>query len=141
MADIKQGRKRKDCPICGGKMWQYSKKCLRCLRGNFRRNAILDMAPRFYSYVKRSGANRCWKWVGTKMKNGYGVFGVGGHKQTTILAHRMALALSGTFVPINKCVCHSCDSRDCVNPAHLWLGSYKENLSDMENKGRGWWQK
>jgi len=32
---------------------------------------------------------------------------------------------------------HKCDNRKCVNPSHLKVGTQKENLQDMSNKGRG----
>jgi DNA invertase Pin-like site-specific DNA recombinase len=33
-------------------------------------------------------------------------------------------------------VLHSCDVTNCVNPAHLRLGTAKENTKDMVDRGR-----
>jgi hypothetical protein len=40
-------------------------------------------------------------------------------------------------VPAGSLVLHRCDVRNCVNPDHLFLGTYKDNMDDMYSKGRG----
>ena len=32
-------------------------------------------------------------------------------------------------------VCHTCDNKLCVNPEHLYLGTYKDNLTDAYVRG------
>jgi HNH endonuclease len=80
---------------------------------------------RFWAKVDASGD--CWEWTAARMKNGYGVFNVGGTAGTA-LAHRFAYALLVGCVDAALQLDHLCRNRTCVNPDHLEPVSQRTNL-------------
>lgn len=56
-------------------------------------------------------------------------------------AHRLAWEEAYGSIPAGMSVLHTCDVRNCVNPEHLFLGTYKDNAQDMVKKGRHWNQR
>ena len=74
----------------------------------------------------------CWLWTGPS-SDGYGDFRIGGKR---ILAHRLSYELHIGPIPDGMFVCHKCDVRCCINPAHLFAGTSGDNALDMYAKGR-----
>jgi hypothetical protein len=102
----------------------------------------LSRIKQFVSFIDERGWDDCWPWLGELDSDGYGVF------QSTCFrsmkAHRIALEIHlnqnlpspGRDLKGSNLVLHSCDSRSCCNPKHLFLGSQADNIADRDKKGR-----
>jgi hypothetical protein len=88
----------------------------------------------FWSRVRVGEPDECWPWLGcTRGKTGYGAVGSKGKVRST---HRVAYELVNGPIPPGLLVRHRCDNRICCNPAHLELGTHKQNHTDMVERGR-----
>lgn len=79
------------------------------------------------------GMTDCWHWRGAQNKFGYGRMTYEGRLQ---VAHRLAYRTFVGEIPDGLYVLHKCDNPACINPEHLWLGTYSDNMRDCWAKGR-----
>lgn len=91
--------------------------------------------PNFWDNVDKRGADECWEWQAARKGPGYGTF-----RKTKggppFNAHRVAYELANGPIPPGLHVCHRCDNPPCVNPAHLFVGTARDNVRDRVAKGR-----
>lgn len=97
----------------------------------------LTAEQRFWSKVQVAGPDECWLWTGAKNR-GHGCINFDGRSQGT---HRVSWQIHFGPIPVgdrrhDTCICHHCDVRACVNPAHLFLGTQRDNILDRDAKGR-----
>ncbi len=91
------------------------------------------LEERFWSKVEKTPT--CWLWKGAHKigKDAYGFIHFNGKLIST---HRASWQMVNGPIPENMCILHSCDNPPCVNPAHLRIGTRRENSMDMVNRNR-----
>lgn len=86
----------------------------------------------FFSHFTPGRMDECWIWQGSK-RGQYGCGRLHNRKQG---AHCVAYQLFVGEIPDGLEVMHQCDVPLCVNPAHLKLGTHRENIQDAAKKKR-----
>lgn len=82
---------------------------------------------------KISVGDDCWVWKGGLHKDGYGHLSYCGKYW---LSHRLSYQTFVGKIPSGMNILHKCDNPPCCNPKHLFVGTQKDNVHDMEKKGR-----
>jgi hypothetical protein len=105
-------------------------------RANGTDHLARPLRERFLEKISPEPNTGCWLWTGTVLPFGHGLIGRGGRGTGMARAHRVAWELFRGPIPTGLQVCHRCDVPCCVNPDHLFLGTQRDNITDMINKGR-----
>lgn len=99
----------------------------------------LTLTERFWLKVDRSNPDGCWLWIAAVDGKGYGLLAekTPGSKRVRVhKAHRYSWELVHGPIFGGLFVLHRCDTPECVNPDHLFLGTHADNMRDMVAKGR-----
>ncbi len=98
---------------------------------------------RFWEKVAESD-NGCWIWLGSRVRNCRGKFWDG---TKIVQSHIYAWKEAYGEIPNGIFVLHSCDTDLCVNPDHLFLGTYddiygtdQERFWSRVKKSDGCWE-
>jgi hypothetical protein len=119
--------------VSASSLWRNVSKSCGCFKSPLEECYIEKTKKRILSKVKFD-ENGCWTWTGTCGPSGYGHMS---YRSTFCKkVHRMAWILWMGEVPDGLYVLHHCDNRKCCNPEHLFLGTHKDNMQDMKEKGR-----
>ena len=95
-----------------------------------KQNTIQD----FWNKVDIKGPDDCWIWKGLAYR--YGRFHFNSKEWSS---HRFSWALANNhnldlFICTEQFVCHTCDTKLCCNPKHLYLGDIKTNTIDAHSR-------
>lgn len=90
-------------------------------------------AEKIMATVEYDTHGGCWLWNQALNQHGYGHCV---HDWKLTLAHRASYEEFRGPIPDGMLICHRCDVRACVNPDHLFIGTYTDNNRDMSAKGR-----
>ena len=88
---------------------------------------VMEARGTFYPNRIRIQDDGCWIWIGAKHGSGYGL--VRGYPvRKSYLAHRLSYEHHVGPIPPGMELDHLCETKACVNPAHLEPVTHRQNI-------------
>jgi HNH endonuclease len=88
----------------------------------------VPLTIRFWAKVEKT--TTCWNWIGSTNR---GQINIDGKPE---FASRVSWRMHKGPIPRGKKILHRCDNPLCIRPSHLFLGTQRINMHDMQEKGR-----
>jgi hypothetical protein len=95
----------------------------------------VELSSRFWEKVNKT--DTCWLWTRSTNRKGYGKFSLP-KSNGWILSHIASYVSHTGCVPEGMFVLHTCDIKACVNPEHLYAGTFLQNMRDRAERGTEW---
>lgn len=89
---------------------------------------LAKLRKTFYDKVIRRDG--CWLWCDVPH------YGMSTFDGKSIGTHRLSWMIQNGPIPNGMMVLHRCDTRACINPKHLYLGTAKDNIRDCVARKR-----
>jgi hypothetical protein len=110
-------------------------------RGGFAKRTLDEDIAAFHAGVKKGAPDECWPWQGATLLMGNksgGKYGTMTFMGKPMRTHRVAYMIAHNLRPIprGKVIRHFiCHFGLCCNPAHLKMGTHKQNMEDAKRDG------
>ena len=124
---------KKQCPVCLRAFTpNYAGRV--CCSDQCAKRKLGTFLQRFWNRVSAVQSG-CWEWVGKIERGGYARVRLENSRER-VLVHRLSWEMKNGPIPEGMLILHKCDNRKCVNPDHLYVGTYQNNTDDMLERGR-----
>lgn len=85
---------------------------------------------RLLEHIQVVPGEGCWEWDAGRGSHGYGEL----YTTKMECAHRLIWICTHGPIPDSLHVLHKCDNKKCCRPAHLFLGTHRDNMRDAAQK-------
>ena len=141
--EVEMGRPRLywTCTVEGCERKHHSKGYCMMHKSRIRRFGTIELTSkhlsppeeRFHDKYIPVTETGCWLWISCCNGDGYALISANGK---SMRAHRLSWEMHRGPIPRGLFVLHKCDTPECVNPDHLFLGTNQDNMDDAKRKGR-----
>lgn len=78
----------------------------------------------------------CWQWPDRGMGLKGAIYPEASYRNNRGRLNRLVLMITQRPLADGEMALHQCDNHLCINPGHLYIGTHKQNMFDMNSRGR-----